>query len=273
MGSITAFIMLPFLVVWLFFGSLFGAITGVNNTKVELPYDEEAGLVWTCEENADWFEVSDVKVEGDKQIFTIKGLSMFDVEYRDYYGVKEEVVFTAENNEVLTYIAVHYEGMYSTNIYHLVEIYSPDEYGVLTYKPEASVPVEGAVWQGGGYENIYDVQGADGEAEFKLVFLPEYTYEPLPEEELSQWERLYYEICNNFPYYLPPNFTELLPEERVDTTFETCFNYVVRNDGYVEYYERILLEVEIVNGEAKILSETHEYYVNNEWSTTRPVTE
>lgn len=256
MGAVTAIFLVPLLAVWALFGTFFGSILGVNNTKVELPYDEEAGLVWTCEENADWFDVTDVKVEGDKQIFTIKGLSMFDVEYTDLDGVKEEVIFTAENNEELTYIAVHYEGMFGVNIYYLVELYSPDEYGMLTYKPQATVPIEGGEWRGGGYANIYDIHGADGEAEFKLIFLPEYTNESLDK------------------YYLPPDFIDNLPEEWFDKTFETCFNYVVRDErGYVNYYERIIIEGEFADGEAKILNEIHEYYVgNNEWSTTKPVT-
>ncbi|MBQ7044379.1 MAG: hypothetical protein IJN78_07210 [Clostridia bacterium] len=236
MGVVTAFIMVPFLAVFAFFGTLFGAITGVDQAKVELPYNEEQGLVWTCEENADWFSVTDVKIKGDKQVFTLKGDDIFSTGYRDDYG-REEVIFTAENKEQVIYIATKYEGVYSLNINHIVELYGPDEYGVINYVPKAETPVDGAVWYSVFDENFYDIEGADGEAEFKLIYLPN-------------------------------------PDETEDMTFSTCLVYAVKGErGLHDYYERILLEVELKDREAKIVNEIRQYYnTDNGWMETKPAT-
>ena len=75
MGSVVVIFFLPIFFLVSVFNSIAGAITGTDKTKVELPYDEESGLIWDCEEDASWFSVSDVRIEGDKQIFTFKGVS------------------------------------------------------------------------------------------------------------------------------------------------------------------------------------------------------
>lgn len=271
MGSVTAFIMIPFLAVFAFFGTIFSTITGADKVKVELPYDEEQGLVWTCEENADWFSVTDMKIKGDKQIFTVKGDNMFNTEYRDDYG-REEVVFTAENNEQVTYIAVKYEGIYALNINHIVELYTPEEYGVITYTPKAETPVDGAVWYGGSDENFYDVEGADGETEFTLIYLPNYFLANLPEEQPDNFSEY---LSAYYPFYLPPYLHGLAPGQKEDITFTTCLVYAVKGEyGVHEYHERILLDVELKDGEAKIINETRQYYVGgNEWTETKPATD
>lgn len=273
MGAVTAFFMIPFLAVIVFFGSVFGSVTGADKAKVELPYDEEKGLVWTCEENADWFSVTDVKIKGDNQVFTIEGDSFMDTEYRSYFE-PEEVIFTAANNEQVTYMAVRYEGAFSLNANWIVKLYSPEEYGVIEYTPKADMPVEGAVWFGGSDENIYDIEGADGEAEFKLVYIPEYVTGDLPQDNSESFaERLqdtYQYIYATLPFYLPPSLQDNVPEEFINTKFSTYLLYAVKGErGIHDYRERIILDVEIENGEAKILKETHEYYVDNEWSETK----
>ena len=214
MGSVTAFILVPFLSVFVLIGTIIGAITGSDKTKIELPYDKEQGLVWTSKETADWFSVTDVEIKNDKQIFTVKGECVFSNEYRRDYEL-EEVIFTAENNEQVVYIAEKYEGVRALNINHIVTVYSLEEYGAITYTPKADSPVDGAVWYSRSDENIYKTEGADGEAAFKLVYLP---------------------------------------GETDGYTVTTHLIYAIKGEyGIHDYRERILLNVELKNGEASII--------------------
>lgn len=234
MGSVTAFFLVPFLSLFVIFGTVFGAITGTDKTIIELPYDEEKGYVWTSQETADWFSVTDVDIKDDKQIFTIKGECIFSNEYkRDYEP--EEVVFTAENNEQIIYIAEKYEGVRALNFKHIVTMYSPEDYGVITYTPKADSPVDGAVWYSSSDANIHNTEGADGNATFKLVYLR---------------------------------------DEDVEYTVTTYLIYAIKGEyGIHDYRERILLHIELKNGEAEIKKETRQYYNGKEWTAEKPEAE
>lgn len=232
MGSITAIFLIPFLSVFAIFSSLFAAIIGVDKTEVELPYNEEKGLVWTCEENAEWFFVEETEIEGDKQIFTFKGNSVFSSEYQRYYD-REEVVFTAENNEQIIYMAVKFDEFATLN--HIVTMYSPDEYGMITYTPKADTPVDGAVWFGGANADVYKTEVVDGETEYTFVYLP---------------------------------------DEDGETAFTTYMIYAVKGEyGLHEYHERILLDVKLENGEATVTQKVREYYVDGKWTEDKSETQ
>lgn len=237
MGSVVVILFLPIFFFAMLFGSIGGAITGTDKTKVELPYNEESGLVWECEEDAPWFSVVDVEIKDDKQIFTFKGESIYDCE--DELVDVEEVKFTAENSQTLLYYAFEDEDYIAFN--YKAIMYSPDEYGVVKYTPKADTYVESAIWHSWADENLYETEGPDGVTEFTLVYFP-----------------------------------ENLSEESETSTFTTYLEYTYFGEiGFSRDYERIVLEVELKDGESKVISETRQYFdrYNYCWSETKPVTE
>ncbi len=169
MGSVTVFFIFPIMLIGMFFSSLFGAVTGNDKTKVELPYDEEKGLVWECEEDASWFSVTDTEIDGDKQIFTFKGASTFNTD--ETIHDEFEVIFTAENGEKIVYIAEDDNDYFGLE--HKVKMYSPDEYDIVTYIPKADIPVEGGQWLTGAYTEAYKKETINGEGVFTLLYLPD----------------------------------------------------------------------------------------------------
>ncbi len=234
MGSVVIIFFLPIFFFVMLFGSIGGAITGADKTKVELPYDEESGLVWECEEDAPWFSLVDVEIDGDKQIFTFKGESVSDC--ADELVDTEEVRFTAENSQTRLYYAFEDEEYIAFD--YKVILYSPDEYGVIKYTPKAETYIESALWCSWNDENLYETKGPDGETEFTLVYFP-----------------------------------ENLTEESETSTFTTCLEYTYFGDnGFRREWERIVLEVELKDGEAKVISENHQYFdpYNYCWSDTKP---
>ncbi len=84
------FFLVPFLSLFVIFGTVFGAITGTDRTKIELPYDEERGYVWTSSETSEWFNVTDTDIKNGK--------AEIKKETRQYYNGKE---WTGEKPEKL----------------------------------------------------------------------------------------------------------------------------------------------------------------------------
>ena len=69
MGSVTV-ILVPFLAVLVFIADLFLSITGLDITKVALPYDPENGLVWEYDGVDDpYIKLEKMTVDGNEQVF------------------------------------------------------------------------------------------------------------------------------------------------------------------------------------------------------------
>lgn len=67
MGSVTI-ILVPFLLVAVFIAQFFLGITGLDTTKVTLPYSPEEGLVWEYDNKNDpYIKLKDMVIEGDEQ--------------------------------------------------------------------------------------------------------------------------------------------------------------------------------------------------------------
>ncbi len=240
MGSVTVFFIAPLIMVWMFFGSVFGAITGQNQTKVELPYDEEKGLVWECDMPEAWFSLEDTKTYGDKQIFVFKGSSVFN-DREDIYDWFE-IVFTAENGETVTYFAAR-DNMYFA-LEHKVSLYSPDEYDMITYTPKADFPVDGAQWYVVDNGDVYKTETIDGEETYTFVCMPNGNGKSELENELVNQGK---------------------------TVYENRFEYMRRTeDDKWEWHERIFITYVLENGEATITQESRSYYVDGKWTEVKP---
>lgn len=166
MGSVTILLLpimpLIYLIMWL--GSLFGTPLGLNVTEVALPYNEETGLVWECEEtDYGWFELTDTKIDGDTQIF------VFEAEPAEEDCTK--VVFTAQNGEELVYYGRDNGPILP--MYGKVVFYSPDEYVIYDYTLEPQVELEGGYWSfstsGPAAEFLVDKTEADGKVTFSVL--------------------------------------------------------------------------------------------------------
>ena len=107
MGSVTIIFIAPILILMMLFGSFAGAIKGDNVTKVELPYNPSEGLVWEYDGVDDpLFELIETETEGDKQVFTFKGINMFDTMGEEIDSdMVMDVIFTNKNDEKLVYYA------------------------------------------------------------------------------------------------------------------------------------------------------------------------
>ncbi len=236
MGSVVVIFFLPIFFLVSVFNSIAGAITGTDKTKVELPYDEESGLIWECEEDASWFSVSDVRIEGDKQIFTFKGVSVFGGDQTA--DELAEVRFNAENSQSLLYYAVADDEYNALN--YRVLLYSPDEYDVVTYTLEASRPVEEGGWViiDRSLSNNEDLYIADDKTQYNFVCLP----------DKDGGERVFYHRMNYF-----------CGDEHGHLPGCGC--------------EYIVLKIVFKDGEARIEEETRQYYDDEYygWSDNIPV--
>ena len=226
MGSVVLFFLFPFLFIGMLFSSIPGAITGEDKTVIELPYNKETGLVWECKEDATWFSVVDNEIKGDNQIFTFKGTFVFKGDETD--DDIEEVKFNAQNSETITY----YGGMdEKVTLFRKVVLYSPDEYGVITYTPEADYPIDGAYWNGHS-DNLFKTETKDGKTSFTYVYLS---------------------------------------KDDEKTTFTDSMRYeYINEDNIWSKHELITFKVELENGEATITEEKHQYYVNDIWKDYMP---
>ncbi len=196
MGSVTVIFLIPIMFFVMLFGSISGAIKGDNVTKVELPYDPANGVVWEYDGVDDpLMELVETEVKGDKQIFTFKGIGMFDglfdenEEPKDVYMVMD-VVFTDENgNELLYYARVDNDYL---ALDYKIKFWSPDEYVIFEYTPEEDITVEGAEWVGWSHSGDAKEYGEE-DGTFSFLILP------YNEETLCELEFRYREFLPNNP--------------------------------------------------------------------------
>ena len=237
MGSVTIFFIVPVMIIMMLFGSAVGAINGDNVTKVELPYNPSEGIVWEYDGVDDpLFNLIETEIKGDKQIFTFKGIRVFDGIFEDDYETVDsdlimDVVFTNENGEELLYYAAVDHDYFALN--HKIEFWSPDEYVIFDYTPKEETTVEGAEWVASKYDKIGETE-ADGEKTFTYLFLP---------------------------------------DKENGSTYEMSFTYCTLkkedSDKYIPY-EKIELEIKAdING-CEIKDEDRFYYDGTRWLSYNP---
>ena len=145
MGAITILLLPIYPIVYLFFtfATMFGTATGADVTEVTLPYDESQGIVWTCERtDYGWFDLKDIKIEDNEQIFVFKGRNMFNCESDRRFS---EIIFTDKNGNELIYYAKEAVPFIMGVIE--VKMYAPGEYIIAEYTPDAKTKVENACWR------------------------------------------------------------------------------------------------------------------------------
>ncbi len=163
MGAVTV-IFVPFLAVLVFIADLFLSITGLDITKVVLPYDPENGLVWEYDnENDPYIKLKDMVIEGDEQIFKFvnRGYNK-DITYKYGCGYMMNLIFTAENGETETYYAT------TRNVsLGRVKIWSEDEVLVYNYTATAKKVYDDSEWEmdfGSESDSEYVVYNPDTES-------------------------------------------------------------------------------------------------------------
>lgn len=235
MGSVTIIFIIPIMIVVMLFGSAVGAIKGDNVTKVELPYNPSEGIVWEYDGVDDpLFNLIGTETDGDKQIFTFKGIPVFDgIFEEDHEAVDSDkvmdVVFTNKNGgELLYYAAVNHDYL---ALNHKIEFWSPDEYIFFDYTPKEETTVEGAEWVASKYDKV-------GETENEGV--KTFTYLFLPDKELG-------------------------------STYEMQFTYCTINENGADvFYEKIELKIKANVNEYEIMDEDRLYYDGIRWLSYNP---
>jgi len=176
MGSVTVIFLVPIMLFVMLIGTISGGIKGDYLTEVELPYDPSNGVVWEYDGVDDpLFDLVETEIEGKKQIFTFKGISMKkQFEENVDSDTVMYVVFTDENgNELLYYAKVNHDYV---SFYNKIEFYSPDEYVIAEYTPEEVNHVDGVEWYvWGNSKNIYAETVTDGKKTFSFLYLPDKT--------------------------------------------------------------------------------------------------
>ncbi len=157
MGSVTVLLLpfMPLIYLLMLLGNLFGVSVGINVTEVALPYNEETGLVWECEEtDYGWFELTETRIEGDTQIF------VFEAETGESHC--KEVVFTAQNGEELVYYGRDDGPIFP--IYGKVRFYSPDDYVIEKIEADGKTTYRVLCLENSTFEHCYSykVRGSDG---------------------------------------------------------------------------------------------------------------
>ena len=230
MGAVTVIFIIPYLIIASVFGSIFGAASGTDRTKVELPYDESKGLVWEVDLNSTWFNLSKTEMEDGKQVFSFKGKSILSRDTDDmsvFHYIP--VTFTAENGEEKVYMAKRDDTRLT--FFHSVLIYSPEEYGMITVTPKSDLPVGGGEWYRytESASALYKTETLNGEKAFTLIFVP---------------------------------------REDGRNEFEEVFHYDTEVKG--DYEQFLYYKIVLENGEATIKSETRKYEVKGEWTEVKP---
>lgn len=233
MGSVTIIFIAPILILMMLFGSFAGAIKGDNVTKVELPYNPSEGLVWEYDGVDDpLFELIETETEGNKQVFTFKGINMFDTMGEEIDSdMVMDVIFTNKNDEKLVYYACTDRSYFALN--YKMEFWSPDEYVIFDYTPKEETTVDGAEWVSAGPYKIGETEN-EGEKTFTYLFLPD-------KENGSIFE--------------------------VDCMYRTAMN-----DGSGRYipYEKMKLEIKVKANEYEIKDEDRLYHDCNRWLSYNP---
>ena len=237
MGSVTIFFIAPIMMLLMLFGSIAGAISGDNVTKVELPYNPSEGIVWEYDGVDDpLFNLVDTETKGDKQIFTFKGVSMFNGIFEEEHedvdsDMVMDVVFENENGEKLLYYARVDHNYFALEF--KIKFWSPDEYAIFDYTPAEETTVEGAEWVSAGPYKIGETEN-DGAKTFTYLFLP---------DEIS------------------------------GSVFEIdCMYRTVMNDGSGRYtpYEKMELEIRVDGNKCEIKDEHRFYHDGSRWLGYNP---
>lgn len=237
MGSVTIFFIIPVMIIAMLFGSAVGAIKGDNVTKVELPYDPSEGVVWEYDGVDDpLFNLVETETEGDKQIFTFKGIPVFDGVFEEDRekvdsGMVMDVIFTNKNGEELLYYAAVNGDYVALN--HKIEFWSPDEYVIFDYTPKEETTVEGAEWVSTKYCKIGETEN-EGVKTFTFLFLPD-------KERGSIFEI-------NFTY---------------------CTLKKTDSDKYIPY-EQMALEIKVNGNKYEIRNEDRLYHDGIRWLSYNP---
>lgn len=124
--------------------SIFSSMTGLDVSKITLPYNPEEGLVWEYDnENDPYIKLKDMVIEGDEQIFKFvnRGQSKL-TGYKYGCGYMMDLVFTAENGETETYYAT------TRNVsLGRVKIWAEDEVLVYNYTATAKKVYDDSEWE------------------------------------------------------------------------------------------------------------------------------
>lgn len=124
--------------------SIFSSMTGLDVSKITLPYNPEEGLVWEYDnENDPYIKLKDMVIEGDEQIFKFvnRGQSKL-TGYKSGCGYMMDLVFTAENGETETYYAT------TRNVsLGRVKIWAEDEVLVYDYTATAKKVYDDSEWE------------------------------------------------------------------------------------------------------------------------------
>ena len=144
--------------------SIFSSMTGLDVSKITLPYNPEEGLVWEYDnENDPYIKLKDMVIEGDEQIFKFvnRGYNK-DITYKYGCGYMMDLVFTAENGETETYYAT------TRNVsLGRVKIWAEDEVFVYDYTATAKKVYDDSEWEmdfGTDSDSEYVVYNPDTES-------------------------------------------------------------------------------------------------------------
>lgn len=232
MGSVTVFFIVPIMMLMMLFGSVTGAIKGDNVTKVELPYNPSEGNVWEYDDVDDpLFDLVKTEIDADKQIFTFKGINMFDAMTQETDSdMIMDAVFTNENGEELIYYVCVDHSYFAIN--YKMEFWSPDEYVIFDYTPKEETTVEGAEWVSADYK--INESEIDGEKTFTYLLIPD-------KENGSLFE--------------------------VGCMYRTAMN---DGSGRYTPYEKMELEIMVKGDEYEIKEEKRYYHDGERWLSYNP---
>lgn len=150
MGSVTI-ILVPFLLIAALIAQFFVSITGLDVSKVTLPYDPEKGLVWEYDNKNDpYIMLKETVIDGDEQIFRFKSREKLGDDYVRGCGSVMDLVFTDQNGNTETYYATTYK-----TDFNRVRIKSKDEVAVYKYTATAKKTYADSEWDLGFGSNSY----------------------------------------------------------------------------------------------------------------------
>ncbi|MBQ7958048.1 MAG: hypothetical protein IJ279_08425 [Clostridia bacterium] len=230
MGAVFTIFLMPLYIIMFLFGGIssgVGAITGTDKTEVALPYDEANGIVWTCDDDEEWFHLEETRIKGDKQIFYFKGNSVFG-------GAKatvSEVIFKDEKGNKIVYYARSIADKFSFNFQ--VTMYAPGEYAFVEYTPQERKTYDDAWWETPyAKSNYLETIEKDGVKTFKYVcfcdenFVEDFRYKTNPPEGKpdtieNEYERLTVE------FKVKNGEAKVIRETREIKTESGCWIYVL----------------------------------------------
>lgn len=232
MGSVTAIFLIPLMLPFMLFMSIFDTVFGIGTEKVALPYDAENGVVWEYEEgDVAFIDCIKTTTKDGQQIFTFRGKGMLEDGNPESYQNDEfvdDIYFVDADGNVKTYYAMLDFGLNSFDgvslFYGGMDIYEESECAVFEYTVKAITEVADCYW----HEYDYSPQNGDRN---RYVGLPDLV---------NMHERTY-------KFVLPP-------EDIKDGTFRMGFNYRTASG---KQYERVEVTFEMVGKEVSVFEETH----------------